>query len=65
MLAKRIAIAIAILGGKNLAILFAILYYLLPRINFDFCCCVQLFLNFGFITDCVIMWSTQKLSTTD
>ena len=62
ILAKSIAIAIAILCEKiiailiaiffpshycnTIAILFAILYYLLPQINYDFCGGVQLFLNF-------------------
>jgi len=63
ILAKSIAIAIAILGGKSIAILtairffpnqycntFAILHYLLFRINFDFCHCAQ-FLKFGLTTN--------------
>jgi len=41
---------------------FLILQYLLHQINFDFCYCVQLFLNFGLTTDYVIMWATQNLS---
>jgi len=41
------SIAIAILGGKSIAILFAILQYLLPQIIVYFCRCVQLFLNLG------------------
>jgi len=59
ILAKNIAIAIAIFGRKNIAILIAILYssqycntvailsaifhYPLPRRNFDFHRCVQFF----------------------
>jgi len=64
ILAKSIAIAIAILGGKSIAIqiLLAIFHHLLLKINFDFCCCVQLSPNFGLTTDYVIMWSTQNLS---
>jgi len=65
-LSNSIAIAIAILGAKSIAILtailFAILHCLLPQINFDSCCRVQLFLNFGLTTDYVIVWSTQNLS---
>ena len=66
VLAKSIAIAIAILVGKSVAILtgilFAIVHYLLPQINFDFCCCVQLLRNFRLTTDYMIMWSTKNLS---
>jgi len=45
-----------------IAIFFAIYHYLLSQINFDFCCCVQLFLNFRLTTDYMIMWLTENLS---
>jgi len=58
-------IAIAILGGKSIAVLTAIPFsksVLQYTINFDFCHWVQLFKNFGLTTDYVIMWSAMNLN---